>query len=109
MSGNELISEVRTRAMGLETCTKFLILDMCDRLERKTRDCELLRQKVVKLLPQKPMTNADRIRDTDDELATMLHAVKLGFAPWCDYHCENEGDDGCDNCIKKWQPAEGDA
>ena len=59
----------------------------------------------------KNMTNADRIRGTDEELATMLHAVKLGYAPWCDYHCENEGDDGCDNCIKKWlqQPAEGDA
>ena len=58
----------------------------------------------------KAMTNADRIRATDDELAIMLHAVKMGYKPWCDYHCENEGDDGCDNCIKKWlqQPAEGD-
>lgn len=58
-----------------------------------------------------PQTNADRIRASDDELATMLHAVKMGYKPWCDYHCENEGDDGCDNCIKKWlqQPAEGGA
>ena len=57
-----------------------------------------------------PKTNADRIRDTDEELATMLHAVKMGYRPWCDYHCENEGDDGCDKCIKKWlqQPAEGE-
>ena len=77
MSGNELISEVRTRAMGLETCTRFLILDMCDRFERKTRDCELLRQKVVKLLPQKPKTNADRIRAmTDEELAVFLRTVE---------------------------------
>ena len=56
-------------------------------------------------------TNADRIRAmTDYELATMLHAFKMGYAPWCDYHCENESDDGCDNCIKKWlqQPAEGE-
>lgn len=55
-----------------------------------------------------PMTNSDSIKATDNELATMLHAVKMGYAPWCDYHCENEGDDGCDNCIKKWlqQPAE---
>jgi hypothetical protein len=55
-------------------------------------------------------TNADRIRAADDELATMLHAVKMGYKPWCDYHCENEGDDGCDNCIKKWlqQPCEGE-
>lgn len=59
---------------------------------------------------EKPQTNADHIRATDDELATMLHAVKMGYRPWCDYHCENEGDDGCDNCIKKWlqQPAEGE-
>lgn len=56
----------------------------------------------------KPQTNADLIRATDDELVTVLHAVKQGYRPWCDYHCENEGDDGCDNCIKKWlkQPAE---
>lgn len=55
-------------------------------------------------------TNADRIRASDDELATTIHAVGLGYAPWCDYHCENRGDDGCDNCIKEWlqQPAEGD-
>lgn len=59
---------------------------------------------------EKPKTNADRIRATDDELATILHAVKMGYRPWCDYHCENEGDDGCDNCIKKWlhAPAEGE-
>ena len=58
----------------------------------------------------KSMTNADRILATDDELATMLHAVKMGYRPWCDYHCENEGEDGCDNCIKEWlqQPAEGE-
>ena len=59
---------------------------------------------------QHKKTNADRIRATDDELATMLHAVKMGYKPWCDFHCENEGDDGCDNCIKEWlqQPAEGE-
>lgn len=58
---------------------------------------------------EKPMTNADRIRAaTDIELESVLLAVKLGYAPWCDHHCVNEGDDGCDNCIKKWlqQPAE---
>lgn len=67
-------------------------------------------EKVPSNWKPKPMTNADRIRSSDEEVATMLLAVKLGYAPWCDYHCENEGDDGCDNCIKKWlqQPAEGD-
>jgi hypothetical protein len=58
----------------------------------------------------KPQTNADRIRAmSDEELATTIHAISLGYKEeWCDYHCENKGDDGCDNCIKKWlkQPAE---
>ncbi len=58
----------------------------------------------------KPKTNAESITATDDELATTLHAVSMGYKPWCDYHCENEGEDGCDNCIKEWlqQPAEGE-
>lgn len=58
-----------------------------------------------------PITNADRIRAmSDEELATTIHAIKLGWTGlWCDYHCENEGDDGCDKCIETWlkQPAEG--
>lgn len=57
----------------------------------------------------KIVTNADRIRaEDDDEIKTEIHAFSLGFKPWCDYHCENEGDDGCDNCIEAWlqQPAE---
>lgn len=57
-----------------------------------------------------PMTNADRIRAmSDEELATTIHAIRLGWKGlWCDFHCENEGDDGCDKCIEDWlkQPAE---
>lgn len=37
-----------------------------------------------------------------EELATTIHAFHLGYAPWCDHHCKNEGDDGCDQCILKW-------
>ena len=62
-----------------------------------------------RLYDAKPQTNADRIRVmSDGELKTEIHAISLGFKPWCDYHCENQGDDGCDNCIGKWlqQPAE---
>lgn len=75
----------------------------CDPLWEELEDCN-------EPPKPKPKTNAQRIRSTFDELATMLHAVNLGYAPWCDYHCENKGDDGCDNCIKKWlqQPEEGD-
>lgn len=64
-------------------------------------------EKYNKEMGIKPKTNADSIQSTEDELATTLHAVKMGYAPWCDHHCENEGDDGCDNCIKNWlqQPA----
>ena len=51
----------------------------------------------------KPQTNADRIRAmSDEELAEYIHAVSLGWKEWCDYHCENECDDGCDNCILDW-------
>ena len=57
----------------------------------------------------KSNTNADRIRAmSDEELATIIHATSLGYKDeWCDYHCENQGEDGCDNCIKEWlkQPA----
>ena len=55
-------------------------------------------------------SNADHIRAmSDEELEPMILAFKLGYAPWCDHHCENEGDDGCDTCILKWlkQPAGG--
>lgn len=54
-------------------------------------------------------TNADRFHSaTNDALKEEIHAISLGFKPWCDYHCANEGDDGCDNCIGEWlqQPAE---
>lgn len=57
-----------------------------------------------------PKTNADRIRAmSDEELATTIHALHLGWTGlWCDHHCENEGDDGCDKCIAEWlkQPVE---
>ena len=50
-----------------------------------------------------PLTNADQIHRWDiDNHAEFLHAVHLGFSPWCDHHCQNECDDGCDNCIKNW-------
>lgn len=57
---------------------------------------------------EKP-TNADRFHSaTNDALKEEIHAISLGFKPWCDHHCANEGDDGCDNCIGEWlkQPAE---
>ena len=62
----------------------------------------------------KPMTNADQIRAmSDEELEPTILAFKLGYAPWCDHHCENEGEYGCDTCILNWlkQPVEvsGDA
>jgi hypothetical protein len=53
-------------------------------------------------------THADCIRaENNDELKGTIHAFSLGFKPWCDFHCKNEGDDGCDKCIENWlqQPA----
>lgn len=37
-----------------------------------------------------------------DDLTDTIHAFHLGYAPWCDYHCKNNGDDGCDVCIRAW-------
>ena len=54
-------------------------------------------------------SQADLIRRmTDEEVGTLIHAISLGYKPWCDYHCENECDDGCDKCVAKWlqEPAE---
>lgn len=65
---------------------------------RYKKDCE-----------NKVITRADQLRAmTYEQLAPVIFAFKLGFAPWCDHHCENEGDDGCENCILKWlqSPAE---
>lgn len=49
MPSNELIAVLRTGAHGLDHTVRFLILDVCDRLERKTRDCELLMERTVEL------------------------------------------------------------
>lgn len=49
MPTSELVTKVRALAMGLDVSCRFLILDMCDRLERKTRDNELLSKKIAEL------------------------------------------------------------
>jgi hypothetical protein len=53
-----------------------------------------------------PKTNADHIRSmTDEELTNTIHAFSLGWrgqTNWCDFHCENPGEDGCDKCISLW-------
>ena len=62
----------------------------------------------MEIVPEHP-SNADRFHSaTNDALKEEIHAISLGFKPWCDHHCANEGDDGCDNCIGEWlqQPAE---
>lgn len=57
----------------------------------------------------KQKTNADRIRAmSDEELGMFVLAAHLGYKCWCNFHCENEGDGGCDKCIAEWlkQPVE---
>lgn len=49
MPASELIKILRVGAQGLDVSVRFLILDVCDRLERQTRDNELLMQKIVEL------------------------------------------------------------
>lgn len=54
-------------------------------------------------MQQKAKTNEQQFKTMDKkELATTIHALHLGYAPWCDHHCENRGDDGCDKCILSW-------
>ena len=51
----------------------------------------------------KPITNEKSLRSqSKDDLVTTIHAFHLGYAPWCDYHCKNKGDDGCEKCIRTW-------
>ena len=73
MPSSELISLLRAKSNALDVSVRFLVLDLCDRLERKTRDCELLAQKIVELRRRSVKTNADRIRAmNDEELADYL-------------------------------------
>lgn len=54
MSTEELVAEDRVKAMSLEFSLRFLVLDMCDRLERKTKDNELLALRIAELKPKQP-------------------------------------------------------
>lgn len=48
-------------------------------------------------------TNEEWLRTiSQDDLADTIHAFHLGYAPWCDYHCKNQGDEGCEKCIRAW-------
>ena len=60
----------------------------------------------------KPMTNADRIRAmTDEELEYGIKKISIGWEPWCDRHCKMNGDDDCNECLRKYlkQPVKEDA
>ena len=51
----------------------------------------------------KPKTNAEHIQTMSrEDLATGILATHLGYAPWCDQHCPNEGGGNCPQCIEKW-------
>ena len=73
MPTSDLIATLREGAQGVDFTVRFLILDACDRLERKTKDNELLAQKIVELRSRTVKTNADRIRAmSDQELAVVI-------------------------------------
>ena len=66
-------------------------------------DCLAEYEKVLHAVTPKPMTNEQWLKGLPKgDLASTIHAFHLGYSPWCVHHCENEGDDGCDNCIAKW-------
>lgn len=61
------------------------------------------REKLLATQEAPVQSNQMRIQTaTEADLTTEIHAISLGHRPWCDYHCENQGDDGCDKCIQKW-------
>lgn len=66
-------------------------------------DCLAEYEKVLHAVTPKPMTNEQWLKGLPKgDLASAIHAFHLGYSPWCDHHCQNKGDDGCDNCIAKW-------
>lgn len=115
MPSSELISLLRTKSNALDVSVRFLVLDLCDRLERKTRDCELLAQKIVELRQRAVKTNADRIRAmSDEELAKLLLDADQGnfTVDICDErYCvadQNDCPHDCKAAALKWlqQPME---
>ena len=115
---SELVAELRTVAQGLDFPVRFQILDACDRLERKTRDNQLLAQKIAKLRHRIVKSNADRIRAmSDEELAAFLYC--FGCCQHCSEHerlsdnrwfSDERCDEMCVNHCLEWlkQPAEVD-
>lgn len=93
----------------LRKATVFHSLKYLDEVHKRFKELKLKNMELRMEVVPENQTNADRIRAmSDDELATTIHAISLGWkGEWCDYHCENQGDDGCDKCVEKWlkQPA----
>lgn len=67
MSSKELIKTIRVGAHGLDSTVLFLVLDVCDRLERQMRDNELLMQHIVELRSRgKWIPVTERLPDTQE-------------------------------------------
>lgn len=83
-------------------CTESECDDTCDYYNGEGGEYE---HELVKL-----KTNGDRIHAmSDEEYAAFMFAVALcNFRPWCDFHCQTDGDYGCTKCIERWlkKPAE---
>lgn len=74
MPSSELIKILRTGSHGLDPTVRFLVLDMCDRLERKMRDCELLAQRIVK---QKWIPVTERLPQDDLPFGALCEIVQV--------------------------------
>lgn len=67
----------------------------CEKREKICPTCDGIGEVLI--------TNGDSYRImSDTELANEILAFSLGYRPWCDNHCDNYGDDGCDKCIEGW-------
>lgn len=105
---SELIVVLRKGAQGLDPTVRFLILEVCDRLERQTKDNELLMKKIEELRSKTVKTNADRIRAmSDEELEKFINHFNI-----CDLRTNDECKMSycacCEVCVMDWlqQPAE---
>ncbi|MBR5306866.1 MAG: hypothetical protein IKU47_08080 [Oscillospiraceae bacterium] len=58
-------------------------------------------------IDHKPLTNFERIKAMSlEEMAMFITTTYIGADPWCDRHCEMQGEDNCNRCLAKWLNSE---
>ena len=100
---SELVAVLRIEAEGLGFPVRFMIEDACDRLERKSRDNELLMQAIAELRSRTVKTNADRYRAMSDE--ELAETIPCPYMRDCYDECKfgwHERTQTCEECKLDW-------